>query len=70
MIYETQYDQFLLSCSDDGLVHVYDVSSFDGQAHDEFYVKESEKTFKIYSSIHCSSDNRSDPLLVMKEKLL
>lgn len=31
------FDQFLISCSDDGSINIYDVSSFAKSSIDEFY---------------------------------
>jgi hypothetical protein len=33
------FDQFLVSCSDDGSINIYDVSSFTVSGHEEVYLK-------------------------------
>lgn len=68
---EPQYDQFLISCSDDGSVNVYDVSSFSKDSKDEFYKKGklSPNIYKAYSKALCKVNENEDPLMVMKNLL-
>lgn len=42
------YDQFLVTCSDDGSVNVYDVSSLYKHTYDEYYTKGSNDSSPIY----------------------
>jgi len=49
---ECQYDQYLVSCSDDGSINVYDCSSFKRSCNDEFYttnLRDKTKIFKPHS---------------------
>ena len=45
---EAQYDQYLISCSDDGSINVYDCSSFKKSCNDEFYTTNLTDKTKIY----------------------
>ena len=66
---EPQYDQFLISCSDDGSVNIYDVSSFNKDSNDEFYKKGQSNIYKVYSSAGSKLLESQDPLLAMKNLL-
>ena len=44
----THYDQFLISCSDDGSINIYDCSSFRYSCNDEYYTKGVSDTNHVY----------------------
>ena len=43
------YDQFLITCSDDGSMNIYDVSSFSKELDGEFYTRGNKNTDRIYT---------------------
>lgn len=43
----THYDQFLISCSDDGSINIYDVSSFRKSSANEFYTCDEHQTLFV-----------------------
>lgn len=52
------YDQFLISCSDDGSINIYDVSTFTSTGNEEFYVKSAADN-KIFVPIQKKSATNS-----------
>lgn len=45
---DVQYDQFLITCSDDGSINIYDVSSFTKNGVEEYYNKPKEGSSRVY----------------------
>ena len=43
-----QFDQFLVTCSDDGSINIYDVSSFTKNGVEEYYMKLSKGPGVMY----------------------